>query len=178
MAPLWAVSNSQKVSQADHTAFQKVASHGAINANCITQKYQHRTQAHTNPISIILLIQDRSEILWNLNINPFETILEPFNRPWIFKVFIESYCWWFRNPAFTSWGRYFIPLFPGFYTSNPWLFRISEASTESHPMSAPGWRHSRSVPEAENGRHFAPVDGGRPDAFFGGWSLTCPGREN
>ena len=26
-------------------------------------------------------------------------------------------CWWFRNPASTSWGWYFIPLFWGLYTS-------------------------------------------------------------
>ena len=30
---------------------------------------------------------------------------------------IISYCWWFRNPAFTSWGWQFIHSFTGFYTS-------------------------------------------------------------
>ena len=39
------------------------------------------------------------------------------------------YCWWFRIPAFTSWGCSFIPLFTGFFIHPRWLFGISEPPT-------------------------------------------------
>ena len=40
----------------------------------------------------------------------------------------QPYCWWFRNPAITSWGWQFIPLFTRFYTSKV-VSRISEPTT-------------------------------------------------
>ena len=36
--------------------------------------------------------------------------------------YINSYCWWFRNPANRLIGSWFIPLFTRFYTSQRWFF--------------------------------------------------------
>ena len=41
----------------------------------------------------------------------------------------NSYCWWFRNLAITSWGKGFITLFPVFQHHPRGLFAISEPST-------------------------------------------------
>ena len=50
-----------------------------------------------------------------------------------FGVMDVSYCWWFRNPAFTSRSKLNIPIsFLGFHTHSRWLFGISELSTVFH----------------------------------------------
>ena len=41
------------------------------------------------------------------------------------------YCWWFRNPAFTSWGWKFLPLFTGSFTSQVVVWDFSTINSSS-----------------------------------------------
>ena len=76
------------------------------------------------------------------------------NKHWCQRAWQEIitwYCWWWRNPAITSWGWQFIPLFTGFYASQVvghlgflvainrwvWLFPLPRGSSVSTPDVEP-----------------------------------------
>ena len=70
----------------------------------------------------------------------------------------HSYCWWFRNPAITSWLAQFNPLFTRVFNIQTVVgLGISEPSSQYHTRWFPGSHPADTILPGERAAHPAPT---------------------
>lgn len=64
----------------------------------------------------------------------------------------DKYCWWFTNPAITSWVWHFIPVFTMGFIYPRWLFRISSINNKSKKKM----QKNKAIPEKKHVELYIP----------------------
>ena len=76
-------------------------------------------------------------MFWGYKITPKRGGEEQFQSSWVTQIKVGRYCWWFRNPAFTNWGKGSWSHYLQGFIHVRWLFGISSINNiESNPFSA------------------------------------------
>ena len=87
-------------------------------------------------VEVILLMKQIQLTTWYIHIYIYGNPVKPWilsMKYWLFdrnpcKGLLLLYCWWFRNPAFTSWGKGSLYHYLQSFLHPRWLFGSSEPS--------------------------------------------------